>query len=201
MSDVSVEAVPTRPEIGPNCDVWPEEVWDGVPFMPPFPDTEHAGLSLRLCVAIQMILGYDAPSHIRGACNLSDRGEGWLENYRFPDGAVFHPGNSAINHDTHWEGGPDFLLEILSDGDRAMEKLPFYARIGTREILMVDRAPWRLELYHTLNRVQQLAGTSTVAEPALLWSRTLPMALRLVVGTGRPQIEVRDTITGQVWLV
>lgn len=47
MGEIPVQE-PTRPEIGPDCDEWPEEVWDGVPFMPPMPNNEHASLSSRI---------------------------------------------------------------------------------------------------------------------------------------------------------
>ena len=36
-------------------------------------------------------------------------------------------------------GGPDFLVEVASPGDRSLDKLAFYEGIGVRELLMVDR--------------------------------------------------------------
>jgi len=44
-------------------------------------------------------------------------------------------------------GGPDFAVEILNPGDRTPEKLPFYASVNVRELLVVDRDPWSLELF------------------------------------------------------
>ncbi len=50
--------------------------------------------------------------------------------YRVTDMLVVLPGNPIQNLDTHFVGGPDFLVEVLSPGDQALEKLPFYAVIG-----------------------------------------------------------------------
>ena len=56
-------------------------------------------------------------------CNVSDRPKRWKKNYRCPDVAVFLPGNPAEDRETHWFGGPDFAVEILSPYDRSREKL------------------------------------------------------------------------------
>ena len=84
---------------------------------------------------------------VMAGVNVSDREHGWKKNYRCPDVVVFLNHTKAVDCDTFWFGGPDFAVEIASPGDRSREKLEFYAKVGTRELLLVDRKPWSLELY------------------------------------------------------
>ena len=103
---------------------------------------------------------------------------------------VYLPGNSAENWGTHWQGGPDFLVEIISPFDRSREKLPFYAKVGVREVLIVDRDPWRLELYAPRKKgsSMRLAAKSKIKGDALS-SSVLPLTFALVPGKPRPRIE------------
>src|SRR5262245_28711211 len=79
--------------------------------------------------------------------NISDREVNWTDNYRFPDVAVFEAGNRAKNCGSHFCGGPDLAIEIVSHGDRSRQKLGFYAQVGVRELWIVDREPWKTEIY------------------------------------------------------
>ena len=40
----------------------------------------------------------------------------------------------------------------MTDGDLTMEKLPFYASVGVRELWVLDRDPWRLGRFHADRR-------------------------------------------------
>ena len=95
--------------------------------------------------------------------NLSDRDKGWKTNYREPDVAVFLRGGRAIDRGTHWQGAADFLVEIISPGERTREKIPFYSSIGVVELLVIDRDPWSLELYRHENGQLTKVGQSTLA--------------------------------------
>jgi Uma2 family endonuclease len=101
---------------------------------------------------------------------------------------------------THWAGGPDLAVEIVSPGEDPRQKLAFYAAIGTRELLVVDRKPWGIELYQLVGTQLILRGRSDVANPAVLASRVLPITFQLVDGLPRPTIRVTHTATGQVWV-
>src|SRR5437899_2801748 len=113
-----------------------------------------------------------------------------MENHRCPDVVVYLEGNPAVDCGTHWCGGPDFLTEIMSPGDPTREKLPFYASINTREVLIVDRDPWQLELCQLQSGNLVEVGRSSLAQPDVLTSSVLPVTLRMVAGTNRPQIEI-----------
>ncbi len=166
-----------------------DEVWDGVYVVSPLANNEHQKLALRLAAILQVVVDDDRLGEAYPGVNVSDR-EDWTHNYREPDVAVFLEGTTARDMGTYWLGGPDFAIEILSEGDRAREKLDFYAKVRVRELLIVDRNPWRLELYRLARRRLGPVGTSTAESSATLASKVLPLTFRLVAGRPRPTIEV-----------
>lgn len=176
-----------------------DEVWEGVYIMSPIADDEHQEVVLGLAGIFLVVLVWTGLGKVRPGVNISDRDEGWEKNYRIPDIAVFLTGCHAINRDTHWVGGPDFGVEIGSHGDRSHEKLDFYAQVGTRELLIVDRDPWALELYALKRKKLRLVGRSTLDDPVLLQSGVLPLSFRLVAGKTRPSIEVRTPGRKRPW--
>ena len=113
--------------------------------MSPLADNEHQSIVSRFTAIFLAILDPDRLGLAFAGVNVSDREEDWINNYREPDVAVFLEGTTARDMGTHWLGGPDLAIEILSLGDPAREKLDFYAKVHVRELLVVDRDPWRME--------------------------------------------------------
>ena len=105
----------------------------------------------------------------------------------------------AENRETHWFGGPNFAVEIVSPLDRTREKLVFYAKVNTRELLIVDRDPWLLELFRLADGKLISAGISTIENGEAIASDVVPLSLKLVAGTSRPQIEIRHNDGEQSW--
>jgi Uma2 family endonuclease len=180
-----------------------DEVWDGVYHMSPIAGDEHQEIVARLTGIFFNTIDMPGLGLVRPGVNVSDRADDWTSNYRVPDVAVFLAGTSARNRETHWLGGPDFGVEVISRGDDTRDKLPFYAAVGSRELLLIDRDPWALELYRPGGGGLALAGTSTVVGGESLPSAVLPLRFRLVAGEGggRPRIEVTHADGAQRWLV
>jgi Uma2 family endonuclease len=178
-----------------------DEVWEGVYMMAPLANSEHQVLQARLTTALQNAVGFDGPEIVQSGANVSDREEGWHHNYRIPDVVVASPGSAGRDCGTHWCGGPDFCVEIASPGDRSRDKLTFYAAIGVRELLLVVREPWSIELYRLADRSLELVGESDLAAPTILRSTVVPVSFKLISGTSRPQIEVTHHDGVQRWLV
>jgi len=172
-----------------------DEVWEGLYVMAPLPDNEHQEIQMNLGAAIVDAFGWDSSVLVRAGANVSDRDKDWTHNYRVPDVVVFLPGNPALNHGTHWQGGPDFLVEIVSRGDRARKKLPFYAKVGVREVLIVNRKPWSLEHYAATGSpaVLQLVTTHNLGSETEVRSGVLPMSFQLRPGIPRPRIQASLT--------
>lgn len=178
-----------------------DEVWDGVYVMSPLPNTEHQMFVAEFWAIFKQVVVPTGLGYASIEANVSDREEGWTDNYREPDVLVVLHGGLARDCGTHWCGGPDFLVEILSPNDPARRKLDFYSKIGVRELLMLDRYPWALELYRLIDGQLQLVGTSTPEQPQWLPSAVLPLRFRLVAGEERPRIEVVHSDGEPRWVI
>jgi hypothetical protein len=89
------------------------------------------------------------------------------------------------------------LVEIISPGEKPYDKFDFYAQVNTREVLIINRGPWAIELHQLRGGKLVLAGRSDLANPAVLASSVLPLTFRLVAGQARPRIEVVHPPTGR----
>ena len=178
-----------------------DEVWEGIYMMAPMPDDEHQQIVNRLAAIFQDIIDWPGLGDVRPGVNVSDREKGWQHNYRVPDVAVFLKGGPGENRGAFWHGGPDFAVEIVSRADQSREKRPFYAKVGVRELLVIDRNPWQLELYRLQDGDLVEAGTAEPQRPRWLDSAVLPFRFRLVSGSPRPQIEVEHVESAKTWLV
>ena len=153
-----------------------------------------------------MILGltidWQKLGQTRPGVNVSDRRTNWKDNYRVPDVAVFLNETCAENCGSFWFGGPDFGIEITSEGDRIPEKLPFYARVRTRELLVIDRDPWTLTLYRNNGSEMIAIAKSTFEASSRLDSEVLPMNWQLVGGeSGRSMHVTHQQHADQSWWI
>jgi Uma2 family endonuclease len=171
-----------------------DEVWAGTLVLYAPPDNEHQLVRGVLAVALRSLTSADV---MAGANVAGD--EDWLRDYRCPDVCVYLASNTAKDCDTHWVGGPDIAVEITSPGEDPRLKLDFHAKVKTRELLIVDRDPWAVELYQLRRGKLVSAGTSDAATSAVLASGVLPLKFQLRAGTPRPTILLTHTGTGQTW--
>jgi Uma2 family endonuclease len=178
-----------------------DEVWEGVYVMNPLPNNEHQDLLGRLFNLLYAAVSEPGLGRVMPGVNVSDREQGWKKNYRCPDVVVFCSSTKAVDRDAYWYGGPDFAVEIISPGDRSREKLDFYAKVGTRELLLVDRRPWALELYRLEGEKLVRVGKSTLAKRDWLASEVVPLKWRLVAGKTRPEIEAVHIASRKKWRV
>jgi Uma2 family endonuclease len=183
-----------------GLDRW-DEVWEGMYVMPPLPNDEHQAIQAKLVAILQISVGWSGLGEVRGGVNVSDRDQDWRENFRCPDVAVFLKGASAQNRGAFWLGGPDFGVEIVSPDDASRDKLDFYSSVGVRELLIVDRAPWKLELYRLQSKTLVEVGSSIPPNAPTLRSEVVPLSFRLVAGGARPSIEVTHHDGLQHWTV
>ena len=178
-----------------------DEVWEGTYVMAPLPNDEHQKIVLRLAAILDDVVGWPGLGEVRPGVNLAANHEDWQQDYRAPDVVVFLRESQARNHDTHWCGPADFLVEITSPGDRTHEKLPFYSRLGVREVLIVDRDPWALELLRWREGSLVLVGRSTAEEGGKLASEIVPLEFELAAAKPRPAIRVVQLTSERTWEV
>ena len=93
-----------------------DEVWDGVTVVMPLPTIDRQKIAVRISGIVLAGFDFREPPHIFAGVNVSDYVAGWTKNFRCPDVAVFLEHTTAVNCDTHWCGGPDFLIEYDNVG-------------------------------------------------------------------------------------
>lgn len=178
-----------------------DEVWDGVYVMAPMANDEHQYLVKELTMICGIAIDWAGLGQTRPGVNISDRRDDWKSNYRIPDVAVFVNDTKAENCGAFWLGGPDFGIEIISPKDRALLKLPFYASVGAKEILAIDRDPWSLALFRLQDGEMIEVGKSSPEDSQLLKSEVIPLNWRLINNDANLTIEVSHRDGQQQWLV
>jgi Uma2 family endonuclease len=177
-----------------------DEVWDGVYVMAPLANNEHQQIQTRFSSILTRLVDFAGLGRVYGGANVSDQPDDWTRNYRVPDVLVFVNGNTAEDRGTHWLGGPDFAVEIVSRWDRSREKLDFYSGVGVRELLIIDRDPWQLELFRLTEGQLRSVTIATQQNGLVVESQVVPISLSLTGGQKRPAIAVKSQ-DGQSWSI
>ena len=175
-----------------------DEVWEGVTVVSPQPNIQHQDLTTGLMLALAAVVREPGLGRVFGPINLSDRADGWTHNYREPDLSVYLTGNPAIDRDTHMQGGPDLLIEIISPGEDPYAKLDFYARVNTREVLLIHRDPWAAELFRLAAGTLTLVGRADEGA-APVTSDAVGLTFAVTAGPARPVLAVTHPATGRTW--
>lgn len=178
-----------------------DEVWEGTYMMVPMPNDRHQQIVSRFVSILEEIVGWPGLGDVRPGVNVSDREHEWQQNYRVPDVAVFLVGGAAVNHGAFWQGGPDFVVEVVSPDDNTRGKIPFYSAIRVRELLLIDRDPCRLELPRLDGEDLVRAATSELDDRRAVTSTVVPFDFRWITGSSGPNIEVVHSESGKVWQV
>jgi Uma2 family endonuclease len=136
-----------------------DEMWEGVLHMAPSPMYEHQ----RIVMAIGRFVAELCERRGRGVLALAINvfNEASKEpDYRIPDFAFIAKGREHIlSPDGTRGGGPDAVIEVRSPYDETYDKFPFFARLGVREVIVIDRDTKQPEIY-------RLAGAQYVAVQA-----------------------------------
>jgi Uma2 family endonuclease len=170
-----------------------DEVWEGLYVMPSMPTNAHQLLVSDLGDVFRDVVKKEGLGQSYPGANVSDRRKGWDHNYRVPDMVVVLNNSRAVDCGTHFCGGPDFLVEIQSPGDDTEERVPFYGKIGVRELLIIHRDKRTLRLLPLEGEELILVKPSVVEGKEWLVSAVLPLAFRRSVSKGKPRTQVRRT--------
>lgn len=178
-----------------------DEVWEGVYVMSPIADNEHQEIVAGLTAAFYQVIGSSKAGSVFPGINASDRIAKWKKNFRSPDVVVILKGSAAENHGTFWTGPLDFVVEVISRGDRSQKKLPFYSKIGVREALLVERNPWRLQLHRHDGSKLQLVGQCDATSAPPVVSDVLPFSFGLIDTDDheRPLILLKHLTDDRTW--
>jgi len=165
-----------------------DEMWEGVLHMAPAPAYEHQ----RIVMAIARFLGALCERHGWGVLALGINvfsEASTAPDYRIPDFSFIAAGHEhLLARDGVRGGGPDAVIEIHSPDDETYDKLPFFARLGVREVIVIDRDTKQPEVYR-LVRSQYVA----VLVDRDRWLRSDVLSVRLSrTAAGRLAIEDTD---------
>jgi Uma2 family endonuclease len=170
-----------------------DEVWEGMYVIPAMPIIAQQRLLGDLGdILTEVVKREKAGDKVQGA-NVSDRRKGWEHNYRVPDMVVVLKNSRAVDCGTHFCAGPDFLVEIQSPGDDTEEKVPFYSKIGVRELLIIHRDKQTLRLLRHDGHELVLVKPTEQEGKEWLVSDVLPLAFRPTRSKGAPRTQVRRT--------
>jgi Uma2 family endonuclease len=170
-----------------------DEVWEGVYLVPPLANNAHQDVVSFLAVILFNVISLEGLGRVQAGANVSDRQDGWEHNFRAPDVVVVLQSGRAVDCLTHWCGGPDFLIEVASPGDETEEKIPFYAQLQVRELLIVDRDTREPRLYRHDGQQLALVPLSTFRRKPWLVSAVVPLAYRRIDSPNGPRLGIRRT--------
>ena len=128
-----------------GADQW-DEMWEGTLHMAPSPNREHQEFEFELELWLRQHWAEPSGSRVYHQINVAEPGT-WPNNYRIPDLVLLTPARFDIDRNEYFDGGPDAVVEIHSPDDEAYLKFDFYAKVGVREIWIIDRDSRRPELF------------------------------------------------------
>lgn len=131
-----------------------DEWWDGVYRIVTGPTPEHGRLLSKLTVLFDPLV--DAKGlHMASPINIgTDKA-----NCRVPDMGIYRPDTPRTS--PAFLATAELVVEVLSPGEKPLEKLRFYAEHGVKEYLEVDLVEGTVKLVELLR--------PTAAEPSI-WS-------------------------------
>jgi Uma2 family endonuclease len=166
-----------------GADQW-DEMWEGVLHMAPSPNRDHQDFEYALEAWLRENWAKPNGCRVYHQINISQPGA-WPNNYRIPDLVLLTPQRFHIDCNEYFDGGPDVVVEIHSPGDESYDKLPFYAFVGVREVLVIDRDTREPELYKLANGEFQLCESGTDG-----WVKSIATGIELRVASG-DKLEIR----------
>lgn len=168
-----------------GIDRW-DEMWEGVLHMSPAPSREHQRILAELTAFLLPLLKRFGRGLLMSGVNVFRQTAG-DDDYRIPDLTFVAAARASILADDGTRGGgPDAVIEIRSPGDETYDKLAFFAELGVREVVVIDRDTKRPEVLRLTGRQYQAVAQSQ----GWVHSETLGVRLRVVDG---PRLAIGDT--------
>jgi Uma2 family endonuclease len=163
-----------------------DEMWEGVLHMAPSPNREHQDLKGALEFWLRLHWAMPTGCRVYNEINVAEP-DTWPNNYRIPDLVLLTPDRFHIDRNEYFNGGPDVAVEIHSPGDEAYEKFDFYAKVGVREV-------WVLNRDTRVPEIHDLADGEYRERPPVAdgWLRSDVVGCEMRAGAGN-QLEIRLT--------
>lgn len=176
--DVPQEFLEERRQLGHDKR---DELWEGELHMVPPGSFIHGSVSMDLGIALTPIA-----KRRELLVRLSEIGvfnPNVDKSYRIPDVSVARPEHVS---DRGFEGA-ELVIEVLSPNDESRKKFDFYARIGVREVWLVEPKTRETELYAL--RADRTGYDSIPFVAGIATSAVLGITLEIIDG---PLLRLRD---------
>ena len=170
-----------------------DEIWEGVYVVPPLANNVHQGLVTALTFVLYVVINLENRGAVFPGANISDRKAGWKRKFRAPDVVVVLKEGRAIDCNTHWMDGPDFLIEVQSPGEQIEEKIPFYEQLHVRELLIIQRDTRELRLLRHDGQRLTPVQASFLQGGKWLVSEVVPLAFRRRSQHRSPVLDLQRT--------
>jgi Uma2 family endonuclease len=185
MLEIDPSLLEQRHRLG--LDRW-DEMWEGVLHMSPAPAREHQRILGRLLAFLIPLLERTNRGTVWPGINVFGDSAP-ADDYRIPDLTFVARGREAVLADDGVRGGgPDAVIEIRSPYDESYEKLPFMAKLGVRELVMIDRDTKRVEVLQLTE--QAYAPRAPEADGSLL---SESLGVRFATAGTPPRLLLIDT--------
>jgi len=114
--------------------------------MTPAPEYEHQRIKAKLHTFLDVLLSRRPRGLIALEVNVfNDTSR--EPDYRIPDLSFLSRGRESLMARDGIHGGPDAVIEVRSPEDETYEKFPFFASLGVREVVVIDRDSKKPEVH------------------------------------------------------
>lgn len=170
-----------------GLDRW-DEMWEGVLHMTPAPSLEHQRILGRMIEFLGPRVRDTRRGTLLSGINVFRQARP-TPDYRIPDLTFVAAAREGVLHEDGVRGeGPDAVIEIRSPEDETYDKLPFYAVVGVREVIVCHRDSKEVEVF-------RLAGSQYLAVQADPdgWLAALTLRVRFRrAGEAPPRLRIED---------
>ena len=157
-------------------------MWEGELHMVPPPSERHQAVGLAL---LQALLPRAEERGLIGRYETGLFRPGADKDWRVPDQTYCRP---ELRSERGIEGPVALVVEVLSPGDETYEKLDWYADLGVSEVLVVDPATRRVELFADQRGRMAPVPPPLVIQALGITAETVEGTLRLTWGGGSADI-------------
>jgi Uma2 family endonuclease len=119
--------------------------------MAPSPNRDHQDFEFALEAWLRQYWARQFGGRVYHQINIAEPST-WPNNYRIPDLVLLTPERFDIDCNEYFDGGPDVAVEIHSEGDEAYDKFDFYAKVGVREVWIIDRDSKQPEVFELVGK-------------------------------------------------
>ncbi len=128
-----------------GADRW-DEMWEGVLHMPPPPSWDHQETVTDLGGFLSSECKRRSLGSVVTQAGLYDEDQ-LDKDYRVPDVVFVSKSKRHLIQERGAVGAADAVIEVRSPDDETYKKVPFFARLGVRQVIVIDAKTRKTEVF------------------------------------------------------